>query len=94
MSSREETLRQTQDTLERLHLLSGLGTARHRPGTAGGSAQRQGGLGVSAETALDKQKTTKTPKALNSEKRRKPSFLFKVRINDLSSKFLTVQCIC
>ena len=43
--------RKTQDMLERLCLLAGLGTPRGPPGRAGGSGRRQGLLGFSAQAA-------------------------------------------
>ncbi len=44
----EETTGKTQDTLEGLCLLIGLGTPRYPPGGAGGSVQGEGSLGISA----------------------------------------------
>ena len=66
MSNREETSGPTQDTLEGLYLLAGLGTPRDSPGRAGGSGWGEGRLGFSAEAAAPmtrtriKQMTTST----------------------------------
>ena len=57
MSNREETSGPTQETLEGLCLLPGLGMSRDPPGGAGGSGRGEGCLGFPTEAAAPATRT-------------------------------------